>query len=353
YLLALLWNYHIASSAGIPVIIVPFYYQNIFCVNWPYIPGLAWIVNNLLPSSTASYISDIGFTTRFWLRGKRFKTQGLCYFTVSPRNIVLNVADADVVNQIMSDREGFPKPAHKYKIIDMYGSNLLTASDEDWPHHRRYIAGAFNEKNNNLVWEETLLQSGQMLSIWKSRAAPNTTDPMAIDTLNYDAMTMALHVLSSAAFGIPLYFTEATTKRPEAEQGAGHEIFLDTEQPPTGFTMTYRQSILFISQNISSTVGAVMFLPSWMKVVFKHQFAAHRNLGNYLRSIVEETQAKSKYGQDSLLSLMVRATQEDSASRRVGKESGKGFTTQELMGNLFIFTVAGHESTGITLQYTL
>ena len=47
------------------------------------------------------------------------------FFTVSPGRIQLFVADADVINQITTRRNDFPKPLKLYKTLDLYGKSVV------------------------------------------------------------------------------------------------------------------------------------------------------------------------------------------------------------------------------------
>ena len=62
--------------------------------------------------------------------------------------MVLWVADADVVNEIIARREDFPKPIEPYAVLNLFGSNIVTTNGQHWRAHRRIAAPSFNERNN-------------------------------------------------------------------------------------------------------------------------------------------------------------------------------------------------------------
>lgn len=43
-----------------------------------------------------------------------------------------------------------------YKVLLAFGPNLVASEGEEWKRQRRLVAPAFSEKNNKLVWDETV-----------------------------------------------------------------------------------------------------------------------------------------------------------------------------------------------------
>src|SRR5690349_8530879 len=78
------------------------------------------------------------------------------FITVTPIKNVLWVATAEVIHQITSRREAFPKPLRDYKVLDIYGQNVVTTEGAEWKMHRKATSPGFNEKNNALVFTETI-----------------------------------------------------------------------------------------------------------------------------------------------------------------------------------------------------
>ena len=58
------------------------------------------------------------------------------------------VADAEVARQIVVRQEGFGKPTELYRILEVFGENVVTTEGGRWRRHRRATAGGFNERNN-------------------------------------------------------------------------------------------------------------------------------------------------------------------------------------------------------------
>ena len=70
----------------------------------------------------------------------------------------------------------------------------------DWQHHRKITASQFNERNCRLVWTESLRQTEQMVEYWDEKGSSG------VNSVASDAMTLALHVITLAGFGISYSF---------------------------------------------------------------------------------------------------------------------------------------------------
>ena len=57
--------------------------------------------------------------------------------------------------QIATQHSAFPKPLAVYKLLSVFGPNIVATEGEEWRRHRKIVARSFGETNNRLVWEET------------------------------------------------------------------------------------------------------------------------------------------------------------------------------------------------------
>lgn len=66
----------------------------------------------------------------------------------------LLVADGSVIKHITATRnlKVFQEDAEAYKIIDVFGPNLISAEGKLWARQRKVASPAFNEENIQLVW---------------------------------------------------------------------------------------------------------------------------------------------------------------------------------------------------------
>jgi cytochrome P450 len=93
--------------------------------------------------------------------------------------------DADAIVEASMDAVRFPKDLVLYRrpklfltdvveVLNIYGRNILTTEGQEWRLHRKITSRPFSEKNNQLVHEETVRQTTQMMASWESKAENGT-----------------------------------------------------------------------------------------------------------------------------------------------------------------------------------
>ena len=98
--------------------------------------------------------------------------------------------------EVTSDRVKFSKPLAVYKILMFYGSNVVVTEGEEWKRHRKISAPSFSERNNRLVWNETMSIMRELCEdVWASKSA--ITVPNIVDL----TVPIALFVIGVAGFG--------------------------------------------------------------------------------------------------------------------------------------------------------
>src|SRR3979490_637873 len=55
-------------------------------------------------------------------------------------------------------------------VLELYGRNIVTTEGLEWRLHRKVTSRPFSEKNNQLVHEETVRQTTQMMQAWDENA---------------------------------------------------------------------------------------------------------------------------------------------------------------------------------------
>ncbi|TGO55905.1 hypothetical protein BOTNAR_0235g00170 [Botryotinia narcissicola] len=81
-------------------------------------------------------------------------------------------------------------------MLNVFGPNISTVSEEDWPRHKKATGPPFsNEQTNNLIWQEALRQSQEMMQCWIDQGE------WALRTTAEDAKTFSLNILTNAGFG--------------------------------------------------------------------------------------------------------------------------------------------------------
>lgn len=199
---------------------------------------------------------------------------------------------------------------------------------EIWQRHRKITAPSFNERISGSVWSEAVQQALDMLQSWLQRGHEGTKDTAG------DSALLALHVLTYAGFGMRYSYAEGI------------------QRPLPGFTMSYRDALSMILRNV-----IVLFLVprAWLSMSFMPRKL--RDLGQAtmeFQKYMEEMLAterklisKRDPGQGNLMSALIRASEEANELRQNG--SMEGLQDEEIFGNIFVYNLAGHETTANTV----
>lgn len=160
------------------------------------------------------------------------------------------MADAEVVTQITTRRNDFPKPLEMYGRLDIYGKNLVTTEGSDWRMHRKLVAPSFGERNNELVFKETLHNTQSLLRLWTS---PDTGADKTLNDAATDTMRWALYIISGAGFDVRVPWPHEENDEPGDEETRADSIFMSSKVPP-GHKMNYRGALSELLHNIMWTM---------------------------------------------------------------------------------------------------
>lgn len=235
----------------------------------------------------------------------------------------------------------------------------MQSEGQEWLRHRRVANPVFNERSNKMVWDVSVEQALDLLSHWNLTSTNQTT---SINTMGHDFMSIALHVISAIGFGIPMFFsTDKTASLPRPP--------FTNRTPEKGYSYTFAEALHFISFNI--TIHAAMMggmLPAWIPksllAVYKKHKAVHHDFSRYLQSMIKgaqesltmsstassssRTSETRDYMTHNLLNVMVANSVNQAAG---GNGKNKPLTPEELSGDVFVFMLAGHETTAQALNY--
>lgn len=320
-------NFMKARAIGMPILVSP---VDPMSPLWLLTQRFVLPVAKRLPLGLGSWTnySDYGFGYK--LKFRLHSRLGPAYIIVNPGKNIVMVADAAAVDNITSRPKDFQKSAEMYKPLEVFGPNVDTVEGEIWQRHRRITTPPFNERNSGLVWKETLKQATDMLSSWTQKPSRGVT------SLVDDTMMLALHVLTAAGFGRFYPFSGGL------------------QDPSNGHKMTYRDALRLILADLFTTiVASKMPIPDWLApksvVIVK---LAIKDFKKYMFEMVEEERkaiSQMSLESDNLMGVLIRASE---ASKN-GGSSRSGLTDEEIYGNLFIYNLAGHETTANTLAYAI
>lgn len=318
-------NYSAARSLGIPIVLAPF----------DVLHPLWYLCNNaikplvfLLPYRFRRWSSLYTGDWPFHDKGRIHRETGDVFALVNPWSVRIIVADPVAAGAILHRRKDFIKGSN-YSIFNFFGRNVFTADGEDWSRQRKITAPCCNERASSLVWDEASRQARAVLEQWTSNGDG------VVRSMVDDTRMIALHVLSAVGFGVRHDF--------------GHGM---AEIRP-GHTLAYRDALLGILTNI---IYALVFPRRFLELPFlpksmKNTGTAMSELDGYMDKMLNDEHYAIQTGDGTstntnLMSALIRS----SAGERDPKYR---LSDEEIKGNLFIFNIAGHETTANTLAYAI
>lgn len=283
----------------------------------------------------------------------------------SPGQIVLHTCAADVIRQVISRKDDFPKPAKLYKIVDIFGPSVISTEGHEWKKHRRALSAVYTHRTYKLVWDESIHQFKSLLdSFMGTKTSVSSKDLTVVDSCINQA---TLAVISHAAYGVSLQPSLAGGTQIESRQPApssitqrSSDIFQDewVKGKTHGHTLPYVNAIRGITSNILWIAcvpkGLLRVLPFERA---RYALSAYVNFGQYMREMISErrltmemVEHNGQYGTD-LLSSLVKSTQVSSNTE--SKAGNPNFTDDELLADIFITMIGGHKTTATTIRFGL
>jgi len=238
-----------------------------------------------------------------------------------PSRTVIYLADAAAIKEVTTSRARFPKPVELYKVLMVFGGNIVASEGEEWKRYRTISAPAFSERNTRLVWDETIRIMFDLFdNVWGDK--PEIVVDHCVDI----TLPIALFVIGVAGFGRRVTWTS------------------DMIVPP-GHQMTFKDALHISSANIFFKI----ILPNWTMNLTERTRKinlAVNELRQYMVEMVDfRRNAETKEESHDLFSGLLDAADGD-------LDGGAAITEDELIGNTFIFLLAGHETTAHTLCFT-
>ncbi|EKM51238.1 uncharacterized protein PHACADRAFT_263271 [Phanerochaete carnosa HHB-10118-sp] len=268
----------------------------------------------------------IGGNLRFW-RKRHLDFQEAGIDVISHTSFFPNVAsrliiaDTAVIKDITGNRVRFPKPS--YDALRVWGANIIASEGEEWKRHRKVSAPAFSEPNNRLVWTETVkIMMDLFENLWGSR------EEIAVD-----------HVVDSITLPVALFVISVA--------GFGRQVSWQSDLVPSpGHKLSFKDALHVISVDMWIQIFSPKFL--WNSAPLKRIAdvkLGYEELEQYMLEMVQErrTAEKKEECYDLFSNLLDASDSESDGSVRL--------TDRELLGNIFIFLLAGHETTAHTLAF--
>lgn len=256
-------------------------------------------------------------------------------------------------------RVEFPKNPVQYQVLEIFGPNVVTTNGKVWERHRRTTIPPFNERVSETVWDEAASQAEGARKKWFSLSSKkqDSQEEEGVRSTREDTTRIAFNVLSAAGFGQVYDFEDV--------QG---QLGVSEQDKKAGHTMSYRESLLYmlddivslVIYNVARSIGWPRFA-MWGKI--KVMAAAREEYAWYMRDLLKKEREDMRAGitatgpaKDNLMSALVRNSDRgllEEAKGGGGGKTGPLMTDDEILGNLFIYNLAGHDTTANALNFAV
>ncbi|KAG6886169.1 hypothetical protein C0993_000687 [Termitomyces sp. T159_Od127] len=171
----------------------------------------------------------LGYNFFFASKHHVFEESGcdiLSVVSVYPPSKTLILADAAAVKEIVTYRSRFPKPVWRYGVLSFFGRNIVASEGEEWKKYRKISAPAFSDRNNKMVWEETVkIVDSLFKDVWGDKETITTNHCVEI------TLPIALFVIGVAGFGRTISWK-------------------DDDVIPPGHRLTFKDALHIVSSDV-------------------------------------------------------------------------------------------------------
>ena len=250
--------------------------------------------------------------------------------------------DPEIAIEVLSRPKDFEQPGLGGLFWNKFGPNVLSSDGAHWSRQRRVIARAMNEPISNAVFQESIRQTNGLVG--ELHSGTSQSDDAVESNRVFDMIKkVAIHVLSGVGMDINVPWQEN-----------------DPVKARHGFQMTHTEVITTIIDNIR---GPIILLQCFLSR-YPSFLPGSQSLRSLSRAIQEypkhtgqmldaefQRLANPEGGEArrNIMSHLLRASETSAGSH----EKGRAPLNEEVMGNLFVFTVASFDTTANTLAYAI
>lgn len=312
-----------------------------------------------LPASLSAWTNRIENWNQYAKFSQHEALGTRAYWIIDDGNKELFLADPAAADDVLRRCRGeFIKNPRMYTMLDIFGRNVVTTNGKVWERHRRVTVPPFNERISETVWEESGRQGAGARAKW---LAISDEGEGVVRSTQDDTTRIAFNVLSAAGYGLTFDFDDVAGQSglSEADRAAGHR-------------MSYRESLFLLLNNFWSLVlyfiGRQFGWPvaaMWGRV--REIAVAKEEYAWYMRDMLKSEREKIQGGEgaageggrkagekENLMSVLIRSSEEGTAGEasKTGK-AGSVLSDDEVYGTLFIYNLAGHDTTAGALNYAV
>ncbi|RXK36384.1 hypothetical protein M231_06350 [Tremella mesenterica] len=279
-----------------------------------------------------------------WKKYEQAKSDLIAYTqATTPGYAVYSTSNPQVAQKISTNVLTFGKPIHvfRYRAINIFGLQLTsTQSGPEHRRHRNVVKGCFGEEVMMTAWDKAVECLGDMY------AAEGLEDGGVLDNVRLAMYKLTLLIIGAAGFGVKFPW-----KVPETH----------------GEILPFYEALHLVEVNIT----AELLVPLWLLENFplssvRRLGKAQRSLVHHFKNMIETRRAVLKAEQEGLnpgekikppsdlLGAIVASQMSVEAEEKLrGGSRQVGLTAEEQVATVWIFILAGHETSGNMLAFTL
>ena len=321
----LLVNYRAARHFQLPIVLLPASFEEPL---WVLVrPMFGWVEK--LPFRLGSWYlyTDMGWPLID--EGRTIGRLGETFVLCSPVRNQIITAFPPAVDRLYKDRS-FILPSPFAEAFTQFGENVSSTNGADWQRHRKVTAPAFNERNNRYVWQEAAKLTRDLIA-----RTPDSTE-WTLGTIRSKMNELAMHVLITVAFGQDV----------------------DLSMAPPGHQLPLMEAMGFILQRVFITIiFAGLKLPdNVLPPILRKLKLSMAEIKLYMQeTVLRQLQAKEAplSSTGGLLEGLVTANEAEKQATQASGSTKSFLTDSELYGNLFVFSLAGYETTASSMSFCL
>jgi cytochrome P450 len=317
-------NYRTACTFGLPIILLPVSFEEPWWMLlrplFPWVEHLPFGLGNWYLYTTMGWPTEDGTRTT--------KLLGENFVLCSPVSNMISTCYPPAIQKIYGEHKNWPQPSVQSQLFTFYGQNVSSTNGVEWQRHRKITSSAFNEVTLREVWEETIARVEEIDFKGENERS------LARIRSTFDVL--AMQVLANVGFGQDMSLTTV----------------------PPGHRESLMDSLGFMLKHIMLTVifnglkAPDYLLPTKLRKLK----VSVTELRLYMEEAILKHMQTNKEGSDrsqksSLLGAMVKANEAEKEQLQKGNGRPSYLTESELYGNLFVFNVAGYETTASSLTF--
>ncbi|KAJ5662735.1 hypothetical protein N7462_011661 [Penicillium macrosclerotiorum] len=322
----LIKNYQNARKFGLPIILLPVSFEDSWWM--PLRPLFAWVEH--LPWGLGSWYvyTEMGWPT---IDGNRTTARlGENFVLCSPSSNQIITCYRAGLKSSFGQHKNWMLPKAQSQLFAFYGQNVSSTNGTDWQRHRKITAAAFNEDMMERVWHESTNRAGSFDRVGERN--------FTLGSLRSELEIIAMQVLAVVGFGQDRSLTSIPS---------GHkESLLEC------LNAVLKHLILTL---VFSGLKAPNFL---LPRILRRLKVSVAELRLYMEESVlyqmrQSSSTDSKSQSPSLLEAMVKANEVEKQESLKKTARASYLTDSELYGNLFVFNIAGFETTASSMTFAL